>query len=110
MRMLDLYIPPTVAAKFNGPKFGIAGLREKLGVYDRPLVLQIIKPKMGMTPQATADQVYQTALGGADLCKDDEMCSELSNCRFEDRLEAVLKALARPTRDWPQDPHGQHHR
>ncbi|MCE5258287.1 MAG: RuBisCO large subunit C-terminal-like domain-containing protein [Chloroflexi bacterium] len=99
MRMLDLYIPPSVASKFNGPKFGIPGLREKLGVYDRPLVLQIIKPKMGMTPQQTADQVYQTALGGADLCKDDEMCSELSNCRFEDRLEAVLKALDKAERE-----------
>ncbi|NLV74146.1 MAG: hypothetical protein GXY52_05635 [Chloroflexi bacterium] len=93
MRMLDLYVPPTVAAKLGGPKFGIPDLREKLGVYDRPLILQIIKPKMGMSPQETADQVYQTALGGADLCKDDEMCSELSNSRFEDRLEAVLKAL-----------------
>ena len=93
MRMLDLYVPKSVASNFNGPKFGVDGLREKLGVYDRPLVLQIIKPKMGMSPQETADQVYQTALGGADLCKDDEMCTELSNNRIEDRLEAVLKAL-----------------
>jgi 2,3-diketo-5-methylthiopentyl-1-phosphate enolase len=99
MRMLDLYVPPSIASKFNGPKYGVPGLRKKLGVYDRPLVLQIIKPKMGMTPQQTADQVYQTALGGADLCKDDEMCSELSNSRFEDRLEAVLKALDKAERE-----------
>jgi len=99
LRMLDLYVPRSVAAKFNGPKFGIEGIREKLGVYDRPLLLQIIKPKMGMTPQETANQVYQTALGGADLCKDDEMCSELANCRFEDRLEAVLKALEKAEKE-----------
>ena len=99
LRMLDLYIPQRVAAKFQGPKFGIEGLREKLGVYGRPLVLHIIKPKMGMTPEETAAQVYQTALGGADLCKDDEMCSELSNCRFEDRLEAVLEALEKAERE-----------
>ena len=99
MRMLDLYIPRSVASKFKGPKYGIAGIREKLGVYDRPLVLHIIKPKMGMTPEETTAQVYQTALGGADLCKDDEMCSELANCRFEDRLEAVLEALAKAERE-----------
>ncbi len=93
VRMLDVYIPHSVAARFNGPKFGIDGLRERLGVYDRPLVLQIIKPKMGMTPEETAAQVYQSALGGADLCKDDEMCSELDNCPFDARLEAVLRAL-----------------
>jgi 2,3-diketo-5-methylthiopentyl-1-phosphate enolase len=99
MRMLDLYVPRSVASKFNGPKLGIDGIREKLGVYNRPLVLHIIKPKMGMTPQETADQVYQTALGGADVCKDDEMCTELANCRFEDRLEAVLKAIDKAERE-----------
>ncbi len=93
VRLLDVYIPKCVAAKFNGPKFGIEGVRDILGVYDRPLILQIIKPKMGMTPEETAAQVYQSALGGADLCKDDEMCSELANCPFDARLEAVLKAL-----------------
>jgi 2,3-diketo-5-methylthiopentyl-1-phosphate enolase len=93
VRMLDVYVPRSVAAKFNGPKFGIDGLRERLGVYDRPLILQIIKPKMGMTPEETAAQVYQSALGGADLCKDDEMCSELEKCSFDARLEAVLRAL-----------------
>jgi 2,3-diketo-5-methylthiopentyl-1-phosphate enolase len=93
VRMLDVYIPQSVAAKFNGPKFGIEGIRDLLNVHDRPLCLQIIKPKMGMTPEETAAQVYQSALGGADLCKDDEMCSELANCSFDARLEAVLKAL-----------------
>ena len=93
MRMLDMYIPEKLARKFKGPKFGIPGVREILGVYDRPLTLQIIKPKMGMTPEETANQVYQSALGGVDLCKDDEMCTELANCSFEARLEAVLEAL-----------------
>src|SRR5512139_2506589 len=80
MRLLDIYIPAKLAQKFQGPKFGVKGVREILGVYDRPLTLQIIKPKMGMTPEETANQVYQSALGGVDLCKDDEMTSELENC------------------------------
>jgi 2,3-diketo-5-methylthiopentyl-1-phosphate enolase len=98
-RLLDVYIPEKVAKHFQGPKYGISGLRERLGVPERPLVLQIIKPKMGMTPEETANQVYQSALGGADLVKDDEMCSELSNCPFEARLEAVLKALEKAERE-----------
>ena len=99
VRLLDVYIPKSVAAKFKGPKFGIDGMRDILKVYDRPLVLQIIKPKMGMSPEDTAAQVYQSALGGADLCKDDEMCSELANCPFDARLEAVLKALDKAERE-----------
>jgi 2,3-diketo-5-methylthiopentyl-1-phosphate enolase len=93
VRLLDVYVPVEVANRFKGPKYGISGIREKLGVYDRPLVLHIIKPKMGMTPEETANQVYQTALGGADLCKDDEMLSDLENSSWERRLEAVLKAI-----------------
>jgi 2,3-diketo-5-methylthiopentyl-1-phosphate enolase len=99
MRLLDIYIPERLAAKFGGPKFGVPGIRETLGVHDRPLVLQIIKPKMGMTPEETANQVYQTALGGADLCKDDEMTTELENCPFDARLEAVLRALEKAERE-----------
>ena len=99
MRLLDVYIPEKVAKHFQGPKYGISGLREKLGVPERPLVLQIIKPKMGMTPEATAHQVYLSALGGADLVKDDEMCSELDNSPFEARLEAVLKALEKAEKE-----------
>ena len=93
VRLLDVYFPVEVANRFKGPKYGIPGIRERLGVYDRPLVLHIIKPKMGMTPEETANQVYQTALGGADLCKDDEMLSDLASSPWEKRLEAVLKAI-----------------
>jgi 2,3-diketo-5-methylthiopentyl-1-phosphate enolase len=95
VRLLDVYFPPAVVQRFKGPKFGIPGIREKLGVYDRPLSLHIIKPKMGMTPEETANQVYQTGLGGADMCKDDEMLSDLENSPWEKRLEAVLKATER---------------
>jgi 2,3-diketo-5-methylthiopentyl-1-phosphate enolase len=99
VRMLDVYIPKSVAQKFPGPKFGIEGVRDMLGVHDRPLLLQIIKPKMGMTPEETAAQVYQSSLGGADLCKDDEMCSELANCPFDARLEAVLRSLEKAEKE-----------
>jgi 2,3-diketo-5-methylthiopentyl-1-phosphate enolase len=99
VRLMDVYFPKQVAQRFKGPKFGIDGMRQLLGVHDRPLCLQIIKPKMGMTPEETAAQVYQSSLGGADLCKDDEMCSELANCPFDKRLEAVLKALDKAERE-----------
>lgn len=102
VRLLDVHVPKAITEKFPGPKFGIEGLREKLGIYGRPLLLQIIKPKMGMSPAETAEQVYQTAIGGADLCKDDEMCSELENSPLEARLEAVLKALERAERETGQ--------
>ncbi|HEY59547.1 MAG TPA: hypothetical protein G4N92_02505 [Anaerolineae bacterium] len=93
VKLLDVYFPKDVVSRFKGPKFGISGLRKKKNVFDRPMVLHIIKPKMGMTPEQTANQVYQTAVGGADFAKDDEMLADLENSPWEKRLEAVLKAV-----------------
>ncbi|MGI6113175.1 MAG: RuBisCO large subunit C-terminal-like domain-containing protein [Mahellales bacterium] len=94
IRLVDISIPDDLLNKFKGPKFGINGLRELIGVKERrPLSLHIIKPKMGMTPQQTAQQCYQTAIGGVDLIKDDEMCSDTYNSKFTDRIKYVMEAL-----------------
>jgi 2,3-diketo-5-methylthiopentyl-1-phosphate enolase len=93
MRLLDVLIPDNLLAQFKGPKFGVPGIRQALNVPERPLSLHIIKPKMGMTPQQVADQCYQTALGGADMMKDDEMTSDVYNSKYEDRVKAVGEAL-----------------
>jgi 2,3-diketo-5-methylthiopentyl-1-phosphate enolase len=95
MRLLDVAVPDDLLSQFQGPRFGVPGIREMMGIPRRPLSLHIIKPKMGMTPDNTANQVYQTCLGGVDMVKDDEMCSEVYNCKFEDRLKAVLEAIDR---------------
>jgi 2,3-diketo-5-methylthiopentyl-1-phosphate enolase len=80
LRLLDVSIPDDLLAKFKGPKYGIHGLRELIGIKERrPLSLHIIKPKMGMTPKQVGEQCYQTAMGGVDMMKDDEMTSDVYN-------------------------------
>ncbi len=93
LRLLDVYLPDNLLAKFKGPKFGVPGIRRLTGVQKRPLSLHIIKPKMGMTPQQVANQCYQTAMGGVDMMKDDEMTSDVYNSTYEDRLKAVMESL-----------------
>ncbi len=95
LRLLDVFIPEKLLAMFKGPKFGVPGIRKLVNVPKRPLSLHIIKPKMGMTPAQIADQCYQTALGGVDMMKDDEMTSDVYNNVFEDRLKAVEEALCK---------------
>ena len=93
--LTDVFIGKELLKKFQGPKFGVAGIRELTGVQGRPISLHIIKPKMGMTPEQTANQVYQTAIGGADMCKDDEMLADAYNSKMEDRLPRVMEAIER---------------
>ena len=95
LRLLDVFIPENVLTRFKGPKFGVPGIRKALNVPTRPLSLHIIKPKIGMTPAQVANQCYQTALGGVDMMKDDEMTSDVYNSNYEDRLKAVMEALAK---------------
>jgi 2,3-diketo-5-methylthiopentyl-1-phosphate enolase len=97
MRLLDVVFPENMVKNFKGPKFGVEGMRELLGIKDRPLSLHIIKPKMGMTPKQTGDQVFQTATGGADMAKDDEMTSDTYNNDFRDRLKYVMDAVHKAT-------------
>jgi len=93
--LTDLFIGKELLKKFQGPKFGIEGIRKLTGVKERPLSLHIIKPKMGMTPDQTANQVRLTAAGGADMCKDDEMLSDAYNNTMEQRLPKVMDAINR---------------
>lgn len=93
--LTDLFIGKNLLAKFKGPKFGVDGIRKLTGVQKRPLSLHIIKPKMGMTPEQTANQVRQTVAGGADLCKDDEMLGEAYNNRMDQRVPLVMDVIKR---------------
>ena len=53
LRLMDVSIPDDLLAKFKGPKFGIHGLRELIGVKERrPLSLAHHQTEDGHDPQA----------------------------------------------------------
>jgi len=104
IRLVDVYLGKQFLDGFAGPKFGVPGIRQLLGVEKRPLSLHIIKPKMGMTPEQVADQCYQTAIGGVDMMKDDEMTSDVANCNYLDRLKAVNAALDKAEKETGKRP------
>jgi 2,3-diketo-5-methylthiopentyl-1-phosphate enolase len=54
---------------------------------------------MGMTPEQTAAQCYKTAIGGANIVKDDEMQGDAYNCLFDERLAAVSESLAKAEKE-----------
>ncbi|MFQ7474089.1 MAG: hypothetical protein ACLRLX_07780, partial [Anaerovoracaceae bacterium] len=47
IRLIDVAFPKKFIEKFQGPKFGVEGMREVLGVKDRPLLNAMIKPNIG---------------------------------------------------------------
>ncbi|MCL5986024.1 MAG: RuBisCO large subunit C-terminal-like domain-containing protein [Actinobacteria bacterium] len=94
-RVLGINFPKNLVKEYKGPKFGIDGVRRLVGEQKGPLLLSICKPKMGLTAKQMAEQAYQSALGGANLYKDDEALTETWNCSFDDRIKYITEALGR---------------
>jgi 2,3-diketo-5-methylthiopentyl-1-phosphate enolase len=93
VKILDMHFPKSYLARYKGPKFGIPGIRELLGVYDRPLTLNIIKPNLGFTPDVGAELCYEVAVGGADIIKDDELLIDPDYCPMTERVKKYMAAV-----------------
>ncbi len=94
VRLVDLDIPPALAERFGGPRFGIAGLREMFDAPQRPLLSTALKP-MGMAPERFARMAYDLAAGGIDMIKDDHSLANQPFAQFEERVRACSAAVRR---------------
>lgn len=92
VKLVDLQLPENFISHFKGPKFGIEGLRKLTGITNRPLLLNMIKPCTGITPEVGARIFYETALGGVDFIKDDELLGNPDFCKATDRVKAYNAA------------------
>jgi len=95
LHLLDLNLPPAFLERYCGPQFGVAGTRRLCNVFGRPVIGTIIKPSVGLTPEATAELVEKLVEGGIDFIKDDELQSDGPHCPFEERLAAVMRVIGR---------------
>ena len=92
LKLIDLQLSSSFAAGFAGPKFGVAGLRRYLGIPQRPILLNMIKPCTGFGPQAGAALFAESARGGVDIVKDDELLGNPSFNPLRDRIAAYRRA------------------
>jgi len=78
--------------KFKGPRFGIQGIRELLGIPKRPLLCTAVKP-MGLSATQLADLAYRFAMGGIDIVKDDHGLANQPFANFTERVERCSEAV-----------------
>ncbi len=91
IKLLDIRFPEKYVAGFKGPKFGIAGVREILGIPKRPLLNNTIKPCTGYPLEVGADLFRQAAMGGCDIIKDDELIADASFNSVEGRVKRYME-------------------
>lgn len=78
---------------FAKSKHGIEGIRKFTGVYDKPLLGAIVKPKTGISPDTLLDMVKELVDGGVNFIKEDEILSNPAFCRIEDRVPKIMNYL-----------------
>ena len=92
---MDIHFPESFLGNFQGPQFGVQGLRDMLEVYDRPLMFGVIKPNVGLPPEPFAQIAYEAWIGGLDVAKDDEQISDVSWSPLEKRSKLLGAARRR---------------
>ena len=97
IRIAAIEWPADLLARFPGPRFGVAGLRELVGVSGRPLLAAALKP-VGLEVRALARLAAECALSGLDLVKDDHSLADQPAAPFRERVLAVAEHVARANR------------
>jgi ribulose-bisphosphate carboxylase large chain len=93
LKLLELEVPDAFRDRYPGPQFGIDGTRRLAGVADRPLIGTIVKPSVGLTPEATAALVRELCAADIDFIKDDELLADPPHSPLDRRVAAVMAVI-----------------
>ena len=99
LRFVDIEMPASYVKSFPGPQLGLDGVRDLVGVRDRPILGTIVKPKLGLSADAWADAAYKAWRGGIDFVKDDENLTSMVFNDFYDRARKVMAAKKKAERE-----------
>jgi|UniRef100_Q3AQ33 ribulose-bisphosphate carboxylase large chain len=92
VKLLDIHFPDSYLQAFEGPKFGIDGIRDLLKAYNRPIFFGVVKPNIGLSPAEFGEIARQSWLGGLDIAKDDEMLADVTWSSLADRSRELGEA------------------
>jgi 2,3-diketo-5-methylthiopentyl-1-phosphate enolase len=92
LKLVDLRFPKKYVDGFNGPKFGIEGMRKLLDAPKRPLINIMMKPCTGWTAEWGQGVFREVAMGGVDIIKDDELIANASFNTIAERVKLFMEA------------------
>ena len=91
LRLEAIELPRKILATLPGPKIGVDGFRQSIGIRDRVIVGGIIKPRLGLTTVEMSRYGREALLGGIDFLVDDELVTDSRDeMAFESRIGALV--------------------
>ena len=97
VELIDFDPNPDLLQALPGPRFGVDGWRQALGLQrapPRPLTCTALKPQ-GLSPSQLGELARTFALAGIDVIKDDHGIADQEDARFGARVAAVQRAIER---------------
>ncbi len=92
LKVVDLELGSILETRFKGAKFGIEGVRKKIGRSEGALIAAVIKPQ-GSSADDLALIAYRCALAGADIIKDDHGLTNQHMAPFKQRVDKIGAAV-----------------
>jgi ribulose-bisphosphate carboxylase large chain len=96
--LADVRWPAGFADRYPGPRFGIAGIRERTAAVGRAMTCTAIKPQ-GSTLEQLKDLARTFVLAGIDVIKDDHGLSDQAFSRFADRVPVIQRVVEEANRE-----------
>lgn len=93
IKLTDIRFPEPWLSNFEGPQFGIEGIRKELDISERPLINNMIKPCTGHDVDTHVELFREAAYGGIDLIKDDELLTNPEYNPFFERIERCMEVI-----------------
>lgn len=96
IKLIALDIPEEVTNDFPGPRFGTAGIRERLAKPspETPLAGILLKPNTGQPTSYYVELATSAAKAGFDYIKEDELQFSHPECPLEERVKLISKELS----------------
>ncbi|WP_242464748.1 RuBisCO large subunit C-terminal-like domain-containing protein [Halorhodospira abdelmalekii] len=92
IRLDEVTWTPNLLRTLGGPRYGVDGVRELLGIGRRPMTSTALKP-LGLDTATLAGFCADFARGGIDLIKDDHGLCNQATSPFHERLLACQRAV-----------------
>lgn len=99
IKVMDIHMPDSFLKNFEGPQFGVSGLRTLLQIFNRPFFFGVVKPNIGLPPAEWSQLAYEAWMGGCDIVKDDEMLANAPYSSIEERTKYAGEALRRSVKE-----------
>lgn len=98
-RLVDIRIPDLLVRTFDGPTFGMRGLRDTMNKHGRPLLATTIRPLHGLSPRQYGRAVYETLAGGVDISCDPTLLHHIPLNPWRERFRFAAEAVHASGRD-----------